>query len=77
MRIYNFKRNVAILNKNAHFKKISHEKCVNFADFQRSKRIFMQPIAEKDASFADFQRYNRMCTQPTAKKSHIFQKISV
>ena len=60
------------LNENHTFKKISREKCVNFADFRRIKCIFTQPIAKKDASFADFQQSKHTFMQPIAKRGVSF-----
>ena len=59
--------------KIAHFKKINHEKYVNFADFQQNKRIFTLPIAKKGLSFTDFWRIKRIFTQPIVIKGSSFQ----
>ena len=70
----------ANINENHAFQKINHEKCVNFADFRRIKRIFTQSIAKKGESFADFRQSKRIFTQPIAKKGRvlpIFDKANV
>ena len=67
MRIY-----AADLNENRALQEINREKCTNFADFRRIKRIFTQPIAKKGSNFADFRRSKRTITQRVAKRAVIF-----
>ena len=57
------------LIENRALQKINCEKCVNFADFRRIKRIFTQTIAKKGSSFADFRRNKHIFTQRIAKKA--------
>ena len=66
MRIY-----AANLNENL-LKKINHEKCVNFAIFQRIKCIFRKPIVKKGTSFADFWQGKGIFMQPIEKTGASF-----
>ena len=63
MRIY-----AAHLNKNRALQKINREKCINFADFWRSKCIIIQPVVKRSVGLADFRHYDIKCTQLIVKK---------